>query len=87
MGFHSAAWALRGLLCWKQVGCTVACNPAQSFHLPDPVLATQRRTRHFSTDLDVLHYDVDIGRRLDDLVEADDVGMHEQPEDLDFPPH
>ncbi len=37
--------------------------------------------------LDVLHDHVDVGRRLYDLVQADDVRVHEQAQDLDLAPH
>ena len=34
-----------------------------------------------------LHHDIDVIVGLDDLIETDDVGVHEQPQDLDFAPH
>lgn len=37
--------------------------------------------------LDILHDHVDVGRRLYDLVQADDVRVHEQAQDLDLAPH
>jgi hypothetical protein len=37
--------------------------------------------------LDVLHDHVDVGGRLDHLVQADDVRVHEQPQDLDLAAH
>ena len=35
--------------------------------------------------LDVLHDHVDVVRGLEDLIQADDVRVHEQPQDLDLP--
>jgi hypothetical protein len=40
-----------------------------------------------SAHLDVFHHDVDVRRCLDDLVKADDVRVHEQPQNLDLSPH
>lgn len=35
----------------------------------------------------VFHHDVDVVGCLDDLIQADDVGVHEQAQNLDLPPH
>jgi len=56
-------------------------------NFPPPSQITRTLLIYAYTHLDVLHDDVDIGGRLDDLVQADDVGVHEKPEDLYLPPH
>eukprot|EP00967_Tisochrysis_lutea_P138460 scaffold249961_cov21-Tisochrysis_lutea.AAC.1 len=62
---------------------------SQSLRLPSKGerLDASARSVLRNSHLDVLHDDVDIGGRFDDLVQADDVGVHEQPEDLDFSPN
>lgn len=47
----------------------------------------QRAAGRAAPRLDVLHDDVDVVGRLDDLVQADDVRVHEQAQDLDLAPH
>ena len=37
--------------------------------------------------LDVLHDHIDVARRLHDFVQADDVRVHEEAQDLDLAPH
>jgi hypothetical protein len=46
---------------------------------------TQNPTR--AAHLDILHDHIDICGRLDDLVQPDDVGVHEEAQDLDLPAH
>jgi hypothetical protein len=52
-------------------------HPCHSSHPTSPVTPSMAHP-------DVLHDDVDVRRRLDHLVQADDVGVHEEAQDLDL---
>ena len=67
----------------KSVDCKL-----QAFCLfPDTIQDDIMSSYCLATDLHVLHDNIYVIRCFNDLIQANDVWVHEEPQDFDLPPH